>query len=355
MGVSLIIPAAGQSSRFPGTRPKWLLTHPAGIPMARAAINGLAGDVDNVYLVVLAEHLNEYTDFEHLLREFSGNIQFNGYFHLVVLDEPTRSQPETVYRAIKDRGIAGAIYVKDADNYFTLEVSAGNSVAVVDIGALEVDSPGSKSYALADPSGRVQRIAEKQVISDQMCCGGYGFESAEAFVKVYDLLAEHETAPAYISDVIRTMVRFGAPFQAQPAANYSDWGTLKAWRRFTETFATLLVDIDGTLVRSSGRFVRPFHGETEPIRENVEALRRVAATGRVQIILTTARSRYDARQTYAEMDAAGVPYSQIIFGLPHARRVLINDFAATNAYPSAEAVNIVRDSPTLAAALSRWL
>lgn len=37
----------------------------------------------------------------------------------------------------------------------------------------------------------------------------------------------------------------------------------------------------------------------------------------------------------------------MIMGLPHCQRVLINDFAKTNPYPSALAINMVRDTETL--------
>jgi hypothetical protein len=38
----------------------------------------------------------------------------------------------------------------------------------------------------------------------------------------------------------------------------------------------------------------------------------------------------------------------IITELPHGKRILINDFSNTNPYPSATAVNVVRDSKELA-------
>lgn len=37
---------------------------------------------------------------------------------VVVLDEPTTSQAETVYRTVNCENIEGAIFVKDPDGYF---------------------------------------------------------------------------------------------------------------------------------------------------------------------------------------------------------------------------------------------
>jgi 2-C-methyl-D-erythritol 4-phosphate cytidylyltransferase len=38
---TLILPCAGRSTRFPGTRPKWALTHPCGELMLLESIKGL--------------------------------------------------------------------------------------------------------------------------------------------------------------------------------------------------------------------------------------------------------------------------------------------------------------------------
>jgi hypothetical protein len=37
----------------------------------------------------------------------------------------------------------------------------------------------------------------------------------------------------------------------------------------------------------------------------------------------------------------------LVMGIHHAKRILINDFASSNPYPSAIAVNLVRDSDNL--------
>ena len=57
----LIVPAAGKSSRFPGMRPKWLLTHPEGNLMVVESLLGLEmSSIEKIHLVVLREHLKKY-------------------------------------------------------------------------------------------------------------------------------------------------------------------------------------------------------------------------------------------------------------------------------------------------------
>ena len=60
----LILPAAGQSTRFPNTRPKWMLTHPGGNMMVVEAIRGL-----------------NLADFESILAEPSRKVPSPWFIH----------------------------------------------------------------------------------------------------------------------------------------------------------------------------------------------------------------------------------------------------------------------------------
>jgi 2-C-methyl-D-erythritol 4-phosphate cytidylyltransferase len=58
---TLILPVAGRSSRFPGMRPKWLLTMPDGKLMLEKAVECLEmNDFDRILVVCLKEHLDTY-------------------------------------------------------------------------------------------------------------------------------------------------------------------------------------------------------------------------------------------------------------------------------------------------------
>ena len=58
---TLILPIAGESSRFPGMRPKWLLTMPDGKIMLEKAVEILEmSDYDRVVVVCLKKHLDDH-------------------------------------------------------------------------------------------------------------------------------------------------------------------------------------------------------------------------------------------------------------------------------------------------------
>src|SRR5664279_1180872 len=98
--MNLIVPMAGRSSRFPGIRPKWMLTHPNGNFMAIEAISGFDLDkFEKIYFVYLKEHEEQY----HFLKGFCEELEDNSLNKktvMVELEMPTKDQPETVYKAI---------------------------------------------------------------------------------------------------------------------------------------------------------------------------------------------------------------------------------------------------------------
>ena len=148
------------------------------------------------------------------------------------------------------------------------------------------------------------------------------------------------------------MLLDGTPFENSNASHFLDWGTLREWNRFRKEYATLFIDIDGCIVKNSGQFFSPVWGETSAIPENVEYINQLFDSGKAHIILSTSRSKVFADITRKQLDAIGMRYHDIIFNLPHAKRILINDYSGSNPYPSAIAINLDRDSQKLPGLLS---
>ena len=68
------------------------------------------------------------------------------------------------------------------------------------------------------------------------------------------------------------MINDGHIFKAVESTDYVDWGTKEDWFNFVRQFKTLFVDLDGTLVESSGKYKPPYWGDTPSIKKNVEFL-----------------------------------------------------------------------------------
>ncbi|GMM10553.1 hypothetical protein I12421_09300 [Campylobacter lari] len=344
--MNLILPVAGSSSRFPGLKPKWLLTHPSGNIMLIEAIRGLnLKEIDNIYLVCIREHYNKYELFNFLSEQFEV-LGCANKLKIIILDNKTKSQPETVYMGIKKAKISGQIYIKDSDNFFRETKINGNFISTYDLNYMDYVNANNKSYISINEQNIVTNIVEKKIISPIFNVGGYGFENAETFCEYYEKL--QYSNDLYISHIIYKMMLDGYIFENSIVNEYVDWGTIKDWNNYKSQFATLFVDIDGTLLENSGQFFSPRWGETKKIKENVDAINKLYDSHKVNIILTTSRTIDYKNITEEQLKKEGVKYHQIIFGLYHSKRIIINDYALSNPYKSCDSINLKRDSTELA-------
>ena len=361
--VTLVVPSAGRSSRFPGVKPKWMLTQPSGCLMVVDALGALdLTHVEHVVIGLLKEHVDKFCggDVDAILKIFEDGVPRlqEIKISIVVIAEETVDQTQTIECILNAAKVTGPIFLKDCDNQFKCPVPAVDGVATLEITRETesgVSNVASKGYvAINSQTGQLTSIVEKLMVSNTFCIGGYTWKSAQDFLsrvaqaRKYQIMAcATKGVELAVSDVIWLKMATGAPFFSIPAANYEDWGTLPSWRAYCDSFKTLFVDIDGTLVKNSGQYFVPTWGTTAPLTKNVEHLNKMHATGRVRIILVTSRLEKFRDATLKQLEQYGVKYDQIFFGMLHASRVVINDYAPTNPYPSAECVNIPRNAEDL--------
>jgi hypothetical protein len=143
------------------------------------------------------------------------------------------------------------------------------------------------------------------------------------------------------------MILSGLRFNGVSTSNFKDWGTIDAWNSYKSQYKCLFVDIDGTLVTNSSIHFPPYVGEGSSLQNNIDHLNHLHKTKKVKIILTTSRPDCMRESTENELREKGVLYDKLITGLPHCKRVIINDFAKSNPYPSCEAINLPRNSDNL--------
>lgn len=338
---TLLIPVAGKSSRFPGMRPKWLLTMPDGRLMIEKSVEGIElQQFTRIIIICLKEHLNSYVS------ESGKSIIAKGIDPLKVsyceLLKPTKSQSETIRTAIDLLNIEGPIFIKDCDNNFDYKFKGGNEIATLDLHNIGLVDAKNKSYVSIDPMGRVTNIAEKAVISNKFCVGGYGFESAKEFCTSYDALdsSSHEL---YISHVIYKMILENKIFQANEVCNYVDWGTLREYRHYQKKYITVFCDVDGVLLENGSNF--GLSGwRTAPLIQNIKKLKDLKDAGFLYLVITTSRPKSEKDFLESVLHENGLYPDDYVMGLPHTARMLINDYSSTNPYPTAIAINLQRNS-----------
>jgi len=342
--MSLIIPCAGSSSRFPNMKPKWMLTTPKNKLMIQECIENINLDtINDIYLTFLKEHLDTYnlTNLEELFNFTNKKI------HILLLNHKTENQPETIVKTINHFKIQGPIFIKDCDNSFQFKIIQGNYICTLKIdNENNVNKLYNKSFVQINELNEIINISEKNIISNRICIGGYSFTNSETFINLYNEM-NHKDENLFISHLIFQAILQKINFKSCEVSNYHDWGTLDDWNNYKKNFKTLFIDIDGTLFHNSSEYFSPKWGESEPIIENINHIKNLHNQGNTQIILTTSRKEQYREKTIQQLMEHKIPYDNIIFNLYHCKRFLINDYSPTNPYPTAVSINLKRDDNTL--------
>ncbi len=342
MKKNLILPVAGQSSRYPGMRPKWLLTMPDGKLMIEKSVALFdRSKFSRIVVIALKEHVNKYSSRNILLKNLKKSISKK--VELVELDKETSCQAETVLKGILKANIKGGIFIKDVDNIFSQKITSKNSnqISTINSKKIELLDAKSKSYINFNKMGKVINIVEKKVISDYFCCGAYEFKSSKDFI-YYSKKCLNLSNNVFISDVIFSMILDNHYFSFTEADNYIDWGTLREFRNFQNKFFTIFCDFDGCIVENSSKFAKkPF--KLKPIISNLNCLRDLQKIVNIELIITTSRPKNEKKHILQLLNNHKVKCKTIITDLMHAKRILVNDFAPTNPYPSSIAINIKRN------------
>lgn len=216
---NLIVPIAADKPRYEFEMPSAFSIGDNGRMQCVEAIQGLPLEkFDKLFFVILKKHDIKFSLsrlFQNQFRSFSINAK------VVVLDEPTASQPETVYQAVMKENISGSIFIKDADSFFKCETNGGNQIAVYPLEDLDWVNPKDKSYVAADDSSFVTNIIEKKIIGHLFSAGGYGFESVEKYCEAYEALQGENGL--YLSHLIYWMLLRGEKFRPIEVTNYIDF------------------------------------------------------------------------------------------------------------------------------------
>ncbi len=341
--MEVIVPAAGLSTRFPNVKPKYLHFGYDNKMMLVKAVEPFRGKY-GITVVILKEHVDKYNAYEFVKNELpEANI--------VMVNEPTRGPAETVLRAIESLllwkdDIDFSFLVKDCDSFFNHRPMDTNYVCVSNIASHEtLNRLASKSFVKYNDQNIITDIIEKQVVSDSFCVGAYKFGSAEHYMRTYDKL-ENRTGELFVSHIIQDMLENGTLFNKVEVTDYTDVGTADDWHKYND-MPVLFCDIDGTLIKAQSRYGSNSY-DTAPVilQENVKRIREYHDKG-CQIFFTTARPDEYRDITLEMLRGLGFTSFRLITGLYNARRVLINDYNASNPYPRAEAINIHRDHDNL--------
>lgn len=219
--MTIIVPIAADKVEYDRKLPQPFRLDDEGTMFCVKAITGLPlNEVEDIYFVILRSHEERFMLSEQLMMQFRRHNLSKA--HVTILDEPTKSQAETVAHAIKVNNIKGTVFIKDADCYFTTdEILPQNGVAIYPLENLPIVDPQHKSYVAVDDMFYVTNIIEKRVVSHFFSAGGYCFGDAEEFCRYYERLKDH--TPLYLSHIIYSMLLDKRVFRPIQIDDYQDW------------------------------------------------------------------------------------------------------------------------------------
>lgn len=333
--MEVIIPCAGASSRFPNMRPKYLLTDYSGKLMIERAAENYIGKY-RITIVILKEHDDRFQSRKKLEEAFQNKVD------IVILDKMTAGPADTVYQAIKRGRISrtDSLLIKDCDGFYKTDQKDGNVIYIAKLSNHpKIRTAGAKSYTLTNDQGIINSVVEKKIVSDHFCVGGYQFETTQSFVNAFEKL--QTSGEVFVSNIVDYMISNGTLFFESEVENFIDVGVADDWFDYNNK-PTYFCDIDGTILKSKWDYYEPH----EPLYDNVKVLLNEYNRG-CKIVFTTSRQEKYRNLTEQILKELGFENCPLIMGIHHSKRILINDYANTNPYPSAIAINIKRDSEDL--------
>ena len=219
---SLIVPIASDREEYQFQIPQVFQLSKDGLSYCVKSILNLDLTLFSAIYFTILESLEKKYSISDLLKLQFKRIGLKNA-KIIILKKTTKSQPETVYETIRQAGIKGAIFIKDADCGFSAEISRQNSIAIYPLEQLKWVNPQNKSYVAVDDMFYVTNIIEKRIISHYFSAGGYCFEDSDVFCKFYKKYQDKNGL--YLSHIIYAMLLEKIIFRPIITKDYIDYET----------------------------------------------------------------------------------------------------------------------------------
>jgi hypothetical protein len=295
--------------------------------------------------VALEEHEHAFAVTERV-QKMLGDVPHE----VVLLEEPTTGPGDTVIRAVRKAKLNGRAIICDIDHaidvdpiFTALEDGHRAPDGILPTWSLRGEDLKHWSVAAVE-DGRVRALAEKRLPD-----GAGEFVGVIGCYYLRDVAMLAELSPpggeAYVSGVVQKMLQRGLFVRAVPIAKAEFFGETKklqkARAKHGAKVGTIFCDIDGVIAEHEDvpRYDRPL----TLIPGSVERLSDWIERG-YHVVLTTAREITKVALLERSLESAGVPYHQLVAGLPSGPRILINDRKpSATLLPQAEAIEVKRN------------
>ena len=317
-----------------------------GKPSISYCLSKLPDHVTTIHFIA-APHLAKYNFEEIIHNQFKTKtckIHWIPYF--------TRGPVETAWLGTTEFDDSDeTIVFLDNDVVYNFPTDFFNNRECAFIGHA-TEKTDSEAYSfLTIENGKVINFVEKKRISDQFCCGVYGFKDIQQFRTVARAYMEKSTDKEfYMSGLFALMLQMSVSIQAiKFEGDVFHIGSLKelddSWPRITKPSMRVCFDLDNTLVTYP--LVPGDYSTVKPVNSMICLARQMKAEGHT-IIIHTARRMVTHKHnvgavikdigalTFKTLEDFDIPFDELLFGKPIA-----------DMYIDDRAVNPYRDSVQL--------
>ena len=357
----ILIPIGGLGTRFKDNnykRPKTLI-NVFGEPIIYHLIKNL--NIDNKTLIyIIYNHEYEKYRFKDMLVKKYPEINFK-FHHLL---NNTEGAAQTINIALKNLNLVNdlPILCLDSDNFYTDNViekwNKQNRILYFE----DYSENCIYSYIELDSKQQIKDIKEKEKISNNACCGGYGFSSYQQLLNYTQKVIDQNfkfKGEFYTSSCIKKMLEdkiifYGIKINKE---NYHCLGTPLQLKRFYNNVPNVscinlerktkvlrfCFDLDNTLVTYPK--IANDYSSVEPIKKTIDFVRYLKKLGHTIIIHTARRMKTHkgnlgrviadiGKVTFDTLEKFDIPYDEIYFGKPYANFYI--DDNAVSAYDNLE-------------------
>lgn len=315
---TLIIPCA--DGRMLQNIPLCIAKHPRGEFLVEYAMKGIHSEQYDRIVIAVLQQDEDYFGVRETLQK---NVVENHVTpEIVPLPGSTEGPADTVFQTIKMAGIRGEIAVKDAVSSVEIkQTDVKNYIAGINLSEWQDDIHDirRKSFIILNENNQILDIVEKQIRSENISVGLYGFHEADDFVFAYKRLKDNNypIKTFYVSHIISYLIGYGEKvFHYLPAVRFEEWGTEKTWLELQKRFGTYFLDLD-----------KLFGIELNSNRdlELISLLRKMSEKGAVFIGFTAngKDAKYGIKEFFME---SGINCLQVVYGgsLSTVKRILSN-------------------------------
>ncbi len=339
--MNLLIPCGGLYKRYPPGMPKYIRPLNDMLPIIVHSLKNVQGLAKNIYFAVRKADEDEWNVSKIIKTYIPANI--------LILKKDTKGPADTIDQMIKHFNIKDKFLIHDCDcSWSPVDTEWNKKQNAISIAWREtaVGDRSSKSWIVfKKDSDEICWIEEKKTPTDWYCCGGYLFSNPQKFSLIYNLLSNQnkENKEIYCSHIIQQMIKDGEIFHGIKCDKLDDWGTWEKYILWKKQKKLYLFDLDGVITEAGGPYGKKPWDIVKPLEGVKEKLKSIKESGGTVYIIT-ARPKSISKQTEEMLNNNGITYDKIIYDLPVGPRILINDYASSNPYPTAQAINSKRNT-----------